>query len=71
MGSCMLNKSCAAPPLPADFGDQVSFFLDAIFGLTLDQITHQNCMEIYLIDVSQKRNMKIPINCDGDKPYVW
>ena len=46
---CMLTKSCDhSLNCPEDFTENALYFLEHVFGLTLDQVTHQNCIEVYL-----------------------
>ena len=46
---CMQEKSIPAPPLcPLEFKENAEYFLNALYGLTLPDVTHQNCKEVYL-----------------------
>lgn len=46
---CMLTETCDdSLTCPEDFTENAVYFLEVVFGLTLDQVTHQNCVEVYL-----------------------
>ncbi len=50
---CMLEESCAPPTaIPPIFAELALFFLQSIFGLKHVDITHKNCMSVYLSLVS-------------------
>ena len=44
----MLEESAPLPSLCPDFADNAKFFLYLFYGLTLDDITHENCKDVYL-----------------------
>ena len=46
---CMLEESAPLPSLcPKDFADNAKFFLYLFYGLRLEDITHENCKDVYL-----------------------
>ena len=45
----MMEDSVSTPLLcPKEFTENAEYFLNVIYGVTLNDITHQNCEHIYL-----------------------
>ena len=46
---CMLSDSMQAPLLcPEDLAENAAFFLQSYFGLTVNEIKHTNCKQVYI-----------------------
>ncbi len=47
---CMLSdtESVSSPPLcPPEFVENALFFLERVFGMSVPDITHENCTQVY------------------------
>ena len=61
---CMLEYSKKAPQLcPTDLANDVEYFMHALLGLTLADLTHDNCKDVYLYLTSLLKNINPAKGC--------